>query len=73
VRNALKQLNILHKKLLDDDDLEISYPQFAKTPSDNVFNIMISWEFNVNNPEMLNKIVDQFDVFTAFLNTIAKI
>jgi hypothetical protein len=71
VKNAMRQLNLLHNILLGEDDLEITYPQVAKKPSDNAFEILISWEFNVNNLEMLDKIIFKFDEFTDFLDTMS--
>jgi hypothetical protein len=68
----MKQLNLLHNKLLDEDDLDILYPHVAKIASDDkVFKILISWEFYVKNPEVLNTIVDNFDEFTNYLNLLS--
>ena len=68
----MKQLNRLHDKLLDEDDLDISDLHVTKDPSDNIFNISILWKLKVNRPKMLDTIVDQFEAFTDFLNTLSK-
>ncbi len=72
VKNAVIQLNLLHIKLLDENYLEISHPQVVKIPIDTFFEILISWEFKVNNPEILGKVVDQLNAFTVFLDTISE-
>ncbi len=65
----MKQLQLLRINLLNEDKLKIL---FLKIRCDKHLEISILFVFELNNPEILDKIVDQFDVFTAYLDSISR-
>lgn len=67
-KNALKQLNRLHNSLLCEDDLKISKLVVSRDDLE----LSISLDFKLSNPEMLDKIVVQFDALTDYLNSISQ-
>jgi hypothetical protein len=57
---------------MNEDDLEISLLEAEEIPCDNDAEISISLECELRNPGKLETIVEQFDVFTAYLNGISR-
>ena len=69
--NAMKQLTLLQTNLLYKDELKILF-FMAQIPSDDDAEISIVLEFELKNPEIFDKIVEQFDVFTTYLDSISR-
>jgi hypothetical protein len=65
----MKQLGYFYIYLLNENDLEISHWDARKIPNEN--NFVISLEFRLNNPENIDKIVQQFNTFMAYLDSIS--
>jgi hypothetical protein len=64
----MNQLALLQINLLHEDELDIIFFE-AQIPSDNDTEISILLKFELNNLEILDKIVEQFDVFTAYFDS----
>ncbi len=73
LKNAIKQLKLLQINLLHEDELNISILDVTQIPLANDTEISILLVFELNNSEMLDKIVQQFKVFTAYLDSICQI
>ncbi len=73
LNNAMNQLTLLLANLLREDGLNILSIEATQIPSDDDTEISILIVFELNDPEMLDKIVQQFDVFTAYLDSVCKI
>jgi hypothetical protein len=72
VKTVVNQLEIFRNNLFYDyDDLNISFLEAAKIPSGDVFEIFISFEFELNNSGRIGQIVSQFDAFTADLDSLS--
>jgi hypothetical protein len=69
----MNQLTLLLANLLREDGLNILSIEATQIPSDDDTEISILIVFELNDPEMLDKIVQQFDVFTAYLDSVCKI
>jgi hypothetical protein len=67
--NAMKQLQFFRINLINEVKLKIL---FLKLRCDNHVKMSILFVFELNNPEVLDKIVQQFDVFTAYLDTLSR-
>jgi hypothetical protein len=67
--DAMKQLAHLQLNLLHEGELKILSLEATQLPSDDDTEISILFVFELNNPEILDKIVEQFDVFTAYLDS----
>ena len=66
----MNQLTLLQTYLLHEDELDILFFE-AQIPSDYDTEISILLVFELNNPEILDRIVEEFDVFTAYLNSLS--
>jgi hypothetical protein len=73
LKNAMNQLALLQIDLLREDGLNILSLEATQIPIDDDNEISISMEFELNDPEMLEKIVQHFAVFTAYLDGECKI
>ncbi len=73
-KNAMIQLNHLHSSLLHEDGLDVLHLEATRVvPSNYQSEICISLVFEVNNLILVDKIVDQFNAFTAYLDSISLI
>ncbi len=70
-KNAMNQLTLLQANLLREDELDILSLEATKIQCDNHVEISILFVFELNNPEILDEIVEQFDMFTAYLDSIS--
>jgi hypothetical protein len=68
----MKYFYRLHNTLLHEDELEISHLDAASYPIDNKFEISIYFVFQLNNPEKFDKIVEQFDALTLYMDSISQ-
>ncbi len=79
LKNAMNQLTLLQMNLLHENrisvktELNILTSEVTQIPLDDVTEISILMIFELNDSEMLDKIVRQFDVFTAYLDSVCKI
>jgi hypothetical protein len=72
VNNAIKQLKLILISLLQEDELNVLFFE-APVPSDDQVEISISLAFEVKNRNILDRIVKEFDVFTAYLDSISHV
>jgi hypothetical protein len=68
----MKHLNHLYNSLLNEDELDISLLDVVKIAGDDDFVISILMEFQLNNLEISDKIVQQLDAFTEYLDSILR-
>jgi hypothetical protein len=73
VNNAMEKLYNMHNQLLNENDLKITSSEAVKIFIGNYFEIQISLAFELNNLEKIDEIVDQFDEFTAYLDSISQL
>ena len=67
-KDAMKQLNRLHYSLLCEDELKISEWEVSRDGLE----LSISLDFELANPEMLDKVVVQLDALTVYLDSISQ-
>ena len=73
LKNAIKQLTLLQMNLVHENELNILTSEVKQIPLDDVTEISISMVFELIDPEKLDEIVQQFDVFTAYLDSVCEI
>jgi hypothetical protein len=73
LQKFMKLLTYLHKDILNDDDLKVLYSfiESTKILGDNLYEIFISIGFDLYNPDKLDRIIKQFNVFTDHLDSIS--
>ncbi len=69
LKNAMKALNYLQHSILNDDELEIAVFETSNISSDNKLCILL--ELKLYSAEKLDRIVQQFDVLTVYLDSIS--
>jgi hypothetical protein len=68
----MNQLKVLRTNLLNEDTVEFLFLEVTKIKCDNHCEISILFEFELNNPEILDMIVEQFDVLTSYLDNLSQ-
>jgi hypothetical protein len=71
VKKAIQQMNQFNNYLLCDEHLKISHVKVAKRPTDNQFEILLV--FKLCNHRKLHEVIEQLNVFTAYLDDISLI
>jgi hypothetical protein len=71
-KNAMNQMALLQINLLHEDGLNILVLEAKQIPSDNHTEISISFIFELNNRDILAKIVEKFDVFILYLDSLSQ-
>jgi hypothetical protein len=69
----MKEFYRLHNTLLyESDGLKITNLEARTTPLEDLFEISILLEFHMNNPEMHEKIANQFDALATKLDIMSE-
>jgi hypothetical protein len=72
VKNARKQWKVLQNNLLIEDELVILLLEADEIPSDHMCEISFLLKLKLKNTIILAQIVNQFNEFTWYINSISQ-
>jgi hypothetical protein len=67
----MKEFSLLQHSLLCEEGLEITHLDAAKIPSDNDFELSILLAFELKDCGKFDKVFEQIDAFTVYLDSIS--